>query len=809
MTKGSGYASIEPAQGSISSRPPQTRLIPLIVLVALILASLVWGAVRNVETLEARVHHDRALLEQGSALRVEVGEYSEAMNALTGVISAGELPSAAQLGEIFQLGESGREALYYVEIVRSTADWERIVTRESRQGTELSVSSEFESVFPRFVLVRTVVAGVSGPTQPGVESQEPMFGLDGSVAVAGDGQASAADHLSGEVLTDPDVVRLVFDIQQRGDAAVLAENRAALLLGANELAASSLGVAAPVIDNEGSLRGILVGQLDLRQSSAMVMTTEQDADLAFVLSVGGREVLVRDGGGQRAVSGDPIIFVGSGENWVLQGLAGGSLASRSKSRAVLVVGFGLAAAIGLLLQHLQGHAQTLGRLERSEYDAIHDPLTGLLNRAGITESLTNRIEDRKAGEVVGVLFLDLDRLKVINDSIGHSAGDEVLVVVAARLTSILRDGDVVGRFGGDEFVVVCAEAKTVGDVTRLADRVLQSLKESATLSDDSTQTLSASIGISYVVQDPATAEDLLRDADLAMYRAKGAGGARYEVFDAKLRAEALERLEVERELRRAIRTGQLVVHYQPIVDLSTGRVNRVEALVRWQHPVKGMIPPGAFLSVAAESGLIVDVGEHVLRESCRQAALWSTALGRKVMVSVNVAERQLLDGSLVDMVGRVLDETGIEPSQLELELTEELIVERLDARLSVLYELVDMGVKLAIDDFGTSRASLGQLKRLDMVSTLKIDRAFVIDVAVDDVDRKIITAIVALADSVGMEVVAEGVEDREQVEVLRDLGIGLIQGFYFQRPAPSEQTASILAKTFDVPVSSALEVGLV
>ena len=284
-----------------------------------------------------------------------------------------------------------------------------------------------------------------------------------------------------------------------------------------------------------------------------------------------------------------------------------------------------------------------------------------------------------------------------------------------------------------------------------------------------------------------------------MYKAKEAGGSRYVVFDSELREQAVARLEVERELRRAIRTGQLVVHYQPIVDTETGGVDRLEALVRWQHPTRGMIPPGSFLSVAAESGLIVDVGEHVLRESCRQAALWSSAVGQPIMVSVNVAERQLIDSGLLELVERVLAETGIDPSQLELELSEELIVERLDSRLTILRDLVALGVKLAIDDFGTSRASLSQLKRLDMVSTLKIDRAFVIDVATDVVDRKIITAIVALADSMGMETIAEGVEDADQVAVLRALGVRRIQGFYFQRPAPSAKLVSVLTKPFEIP----------
>ena len=400
---------------------------------------------------------------------------------------------------------------------------------------------------------------------------------------------------------------------------------------------------------------------------------------------------------------------------------------------------------------------------------------------------------------MGVLFLDLDRLKVVNDSIGHTAGDEVLSAVAKRLKHLVRQGDTVGRFGGDEFVIVTRGLPTVRDLTVLADGIIEALKEPAILSDGSLQIISASIGISYVSDGEASAESLLRDADVAMYRAKDAGGGQAVVFDSELRAQAVARLEVERELRRAIRTGQLVVHFQPIVDCKDGEVDRLEALVRWQHPVRGMVPPGQFLSVAAESGLIVDVGEHVLRESCRQAQQWSEAVGRPICVSVNVAERQLLDNELLNTVRRVLAETGLPPGQLELELTEELIVERLGNRLGILRQLVRMGIKLAIDDFGTARASLSQLKQLDMVDTLKIDRAFVVDVATDMVDRKIVTAIIALAKSVGMETVAEGVEDAEQARVLKDLGVDLIQGFYFHRPAAADQVLNMVRKPFELP----------
>lgn len=469
---------------------------------------------------------------------------------------------------------------------------------------------------------------------------------------------------------------------------------------------------------------------------------------------------------------------------------------------LLLAGLVVAGGISIVASALQTSRAKADRIALIEFDARHDPLTGLTNRKGLTDELDACLGDRRTNNLVGVLLLDLDRLKVVNDSIGHSAGDEVLAAVADRLRQAVREDDTVGRFGGDEFIVVSSGVPAIRDLTLLADRILESLKEPAVLSDESSQMISASIGIAFVAGGDGDAESLLRDADVAMYKAKEAGGGRYVVFDAELREQAVARLEVERELRRAIRTGQLHVHYQPIVDSNTGTVDRLEALVRWEHPVRGMMSPGAFLSVAAESGLIVDVGEHVLRESCRQASAWTAAVGHPVMVSVNVAERQLIDSGLLELVQRVLAETGLDPGQLELELSEEIIVERLDTRLTILRELVDLGVKLAIDDFGTSRASLSQLKRLDMVSTLKIDRAFVVDVATEAVDRKIVTAIVALAHSMGMETVAEGVEEAAQIAVLRSLGIALFQGFYFHRPAPGAQVAMALTKPFEVPAAA-------
>lgn len=552
---------------------------------------------------------------------------------------------------------------------------------------------------------------------------------------------------------------------------------------------TSVLLIAPIQSIEGGEGAFLLGLHD-------VAAELSDDGASFAVALDGSTILMSNSTDEL---GSFRTFTSGQAEWTVEaGPVAGSAVHRG-SWILLVSGLIAASGVTVVARALQASRSKSDRLARIEFDARHDPLTGLTNRKGLTDELEACLGDRRNNNLVGVLLLDLDRLKVVNDSIGHSAGDEVLAAVADRLRQAVREGDTVGRFGGDEFIVVSSGVPAIRDLTMLADRILDSLREPAVLSDESSQMISASIGIAYVAAGDGDAESLLRDADVAMYKAKEAGGGRYVVFDADLREQAVARLEVERELRRAIRTGQLHVYYQPIVDSNTGTVDRLEALVRWEHPVRGMMSPGAFLSVAAESGLIVDVGEHVLRESCRQAAAWSSAVGHPVMVSVNVAERQLIDTGLFELVRRVLAETGLDPSQLELELSEEIIVERLDTRLTILRELVDLGVKLAIDDFGTSRASLSQLKRLDMVSTLKIDRAFVVDVANEAVDRKIVTAIVALADSMGMETVAEGVEEAAQIAVLRSLGITLFQGFYFHRPAPGAKVATALTKPFEVP----------
>lgn len=484
-----------------------------------------------------------------------------------------------------------------------------------------------------------------------------------------------------------------------------------------------------------------------------------------------------------------ITFMLAGFVWrTLRTLESSTGQNHLGSSIAFVAGLLLSVAVMVLARSIREHIDTKEYLEQVKREGSFDELTGLLNRKGITADIEQRLAARSQNQLVGVLFCDLDRLKVVNDSLGHGAGDEVLRVAAKRLSKLVRESDSIGRFGGDEFVIVSSSLPTVRDLEILAARVNDALDQPTVLSDASAQVISGSIGIASVAgSDRSSPGDLLRDADAAMYRAKAEGGGRFAVFDASLRDQAVKRLELEQELRRGIREGQIEVHYQPIVDRGSVTASRFEALVRWNHPQRGMVYPSDFLTVAAESRLIVELGELVLTEACQQAVDWSAELGRPVYMAVNIAERQLMDLSLIDTVTRVLAKTGLLPRQLELEITEELIMERIDRSLVVLRQLDLLGVRLAIDDFGTSQASLSQLKKLAMVSTLKIDRLFVEGIATDEVDRKIVAAIVALAKSVGMSVVAEGVESNEQAKILTELGVDHLQGFLFARPATASR----------------------
>ncbi len=742
-------------------------VVAVIGVVGLVLTALLWWGLRSIESDQFRVDQERQFLSQSTGFEQSIADLATELDKRASFQSLQTLtptPAALRL----QTDHLGPVA--FIELVRSEVEATELAESEEGrvdQAFELMFNPAAESTdYPAMVLTRVVGSDVG----------TNLIGAN----IGG----------SGEFLENLRVQALA-ERQTQAYSAVP---------GLELLGDPSTGVilVTPVTrtrDGESVVRGALILWVDV---VGMVERLNQPSSQA-VVSFNGR-TLGNMSFNEADAFGEPSDFSAAGAQWSIQGYSDGSQVAHWTSWLAMVAGIILTVSAAGFARSVRKHAMTLGRLQRSEYDARHDDLTGLLNRAGITKAVNELVDQRRPHQMVGLLFCDLDRLKVVNDSIGHSAGDEVLVAVADRLRRVVRPDDVIGRFGGDEFVIATLGLPAVSDLERLAERLMDSLKAPVILSDSSSQIVSASVGIAHTTGALASSsESLLRDADSAMYRAKDTGGANYVVFDSELRAQAVARLEVERELRRAIRKGQLVVHYQPIVDLLDGTVGRVEALVRWAHPERGMIPPGQFLSVASESGLIVDLGEHVLREACRQAAQWSAALGRPLVMSVNVAERQLLDSTLIDTVTRVLAETGLDPKQLELELSEELIVEKLDGRLHMLRDLVSMGVKLAIDDFGTSRASLSQLKTLDMVHTLKIDRAFVNDVATDQVDRNIVTAIVALAKSVNMEIVAEGVEDPDQASVLNELGVDQIQGFYFARPASGEQTLNLLSKTFDLP----------
>ena len=431
---------------------------------------------------------------------------------------------------------------------------------------------------------------------------------------------------------------------------------------------------------------------------------------------------------------------------------------------------------------------TAEELRRARHMATYDRLTGLINRQSLMAELEDAIRAaRRTDTVVGVLFLDLDRFKAVNDSMGHEAGDELLRAVGHRLKETVRAADVVGRFGGDEFVVICRGLLEPQSVYRVADSILESFRAPLTVGR-SEHVTTPSIGIATAsVDDDRSAEDLLRDADTAMYEAKRSKGG-VSIFDERSREHLVERLQVERQIRPAMASNQFAVHYQPIVDVRLNQLVSFEALVRWNHPVHGLLAPGRFLDVVEETGLIARLGELVLRESLAQKAIWTHMEpgASHISVGVNVAERQLVDPRFPEQVEEALDWAGVRPDELTLEITEDLMIDHLDDSLSVLRRLGGIGVSLVIDDFGTGRSSLSYVKRLDMIEGIKIDRSFVTGIPEGRVDLAIVEAIVAMAQALELDIVAEGVENVAQAEALRNLGIHRMQGYLFDRPAPAD-----------------------
>ena len=420
------------------------------------------------------------------------------------------------------------------------------------------------------------------------------------------------------------------------------------------------------------------------------------------------------------------------------------------------------------------------------HQALHDALTQLPNRALLRDRLDRALSDtRRAG--VAVVYMDLDRFKWVNDSLSHAAGDQLLVAVAQRLTSVVRPTDTLARLGGDEFVLVLEQVASEQQALDLVARIVEQLEQPFAL-EGREVVVTASMGLAMArTGQSVDAEALLRDADTAMYRAKDNGRARCEIFDEGMRLRASERLEVQNELRRALQNGEIVPWFQPVVDLRTGRVLGCEALARWQHPERGLLEPDAFIAHAEETGAIVPLGEGILHASCRQVAAWNRDRppGEALTLAVNVSARQLSSAQLVATVRRALDLSGLHPGHLCLEVTESVIMEDVQVSGAVLGELRELGVRTAVDDFGTGYSSMAYLLSLP-VDVLKIDGSFVrhLDVA-DGPAVAIVRAITALADALGLGVLAEGVETRQQLALLEVLGVPQGQGYLWGRAVPA------------------------
>jgi diguanylate cyclase (GGDEF)-like protein/PAS domain S-box-containing protein len=427
------------------------------------------------------------------------------------------------------------------------------------------------------------------------------------------------------------------------------------------------------------------------------------------------------------------------------------------------------------------------------HQAFHDPLTGLANRVLFLDRVSHALSlVRRHSQTLAVLFVDLDSFKTINDSLGHTAGDRLLITIAERLLTCVRTADTVARLGGDEFALLIEDATDDNAASAVADRVAAAVRHPIQL-EGKDVFVTASIGIA-TATDEGSASDLLRNADMAMYMAKSRGKARYERFEPGMHAKALERLELQADLRLALdRGGEFTLLYQPIVMLQTGDVKGVEALVRWNHPERGVLTPMQFIPLAEETGLIVPLGRWVLREACRQAALWQArrGTGHPLTLTVNVSGHQLQYEAVVDDVRRALSDSGLDPRQLVLEITESVLMQQNEVILERLRALKAVGIRLAIDDFGTGYSSLGYLQRFP-VDILKIDKAFVDDIGSAGTEPALVRAILALGETLQLQTIAEGIEQSRQLSGLQELGCEMGQGFYFARPVEVVEIDALL-----------------
>lgn len=429
--------------------------------------------------------------------------------------------------------------------------------------------------------------------------------------------------------------------------------------------------------------------------------------------------------------------------------------------------------------------------ERLHYLAHHDLLTDLPNRALFIDRLTQALSHvHRRNRALAILFIDLDRFKVINDTLGHDIGDRLLQDLAERLRSCLREGDTVARFGGDEFTVLLEDVADTTDVSPIASKILDILSNPFTVGGRELF-ITASIGISVFPGDGQNAHTLLKNADTAMYRAKEHGRNSYQFYSAEMSTRALERLTMETDLRRALAREEFLLHYQPQFDLENGSIIGVEALIRWNHPDLGLISPDDFIPLLEETGLILPVGEWVLRTACAQNKAWQDAGLTPISVSVNLSGRQVDSPDLIEQVRSIITETKLDPSYLELEITESMIMGDTEATNKTLKHISEMGITFAIDDFGTGYSALSYLRHFP-INTIKIDRSFVRDITTDPDGAAIVTTIIAMARNLRLGIIAEGVETEQQSAFLSSHGCTRVQGYLFSRPLPAEEIAELL-----------------
>ena len=445
--------------------------------------------------------------------------------------------------------------------------------------------------------------------------------------------------------------------------------------------------------------------------------------------------------------------------------------------------------------HVLGAAIERRRSEdRVRYDALHDPLTGMPNRSLLRDRLEQAlVRCERRGTQIALLFLDIDNFKLVNDSLGHSAGDELLQAVAPRLMGAVRPSDTVARFGGDEFVVLAEGIEDERDARLLTERIAAAFTSPFLLRGEA-HVVSASTGVVMCPGGEVEPEDLLRDADAAMYRAKERGRGHYEMFDDAMRARVVGRLRTENELRRALAEDEFVVHYQPYYSLDDQTIAGVEALVRWRHPERGLLLPGEFIPVAEESGLIVPLGAVVMRQACQDASHWREVCSEasELRLTVNLSARQAAQPGLVDLVETTLADSGLEPSCLGVEITESVVMEEATGQTEALEGLRELGVRLVVDDFGTGYSSLAYLSRFSL-DVLKIDRSFVAGLDSGESSEAIVAAIVAMASALGLRVIPEGIETEAQLVKLTELGCRLGQGFMFSRAVEAAEIEQMLS----------------